>query len=682
LDDNQLGLYVYKVRKPDNKLHFKFDLHEHSKVVSSNVKGEFRFCVDGDKIALFDGKSSEDRDNWEHIISASISNLRSSSSSISALPISSDPSLPLSFSSSSSSQTVVTQDNSYKPSSESQGFLEELQINVYQSAPPSTGRKYVPKENPLYSCPLIESVPFRRDPRVKASNSVDSKHQSLALGSIASKDLLDGVGCMEDKENSFNFSSYSPSIVHRRGDVPQSSPIAAQKNMKARNDNHDLQPIITNSGFELQTIIPEVQHAITEGVSDLESNNIVHYAVHPKDNPDESTECGEESTTVDGRSGQSTIDVVFLDQELIASSDTAPLDSSSSGGVTGTETNQREVALLKQEMEALSAMNDQLNDALESAESMMRSREDEHEYQLSFISRLLEQAQEESMQAKATLKEYIEQMEETVRSADELGQRLEAVQTELNNKGNELHISAEMVALRDSELQSMQTLAEQQRKEFSALHDQLADEQRLRVTEKWDFDRQLDQLAATTQQMRSELDDYEQCLTSEVAARVALPETTDPSSLSIIRQLTGALKQAKKELFDVSLAEEAGKLTKARLERVIQEQKAYEEQLLRQIDNSHQVTIKLNEAACQIEAYKEDALRILRERETTQKESDRLQQHCQMIEMELLRQREGYEEKLERNEVEAVQWKDQIQQMTSAAAHSVIHHPGRSNRSL
>jgi hypothetical protein len=49
-----------------------------------------------------------------------------------------------------------------------------------------------------------------------------------------------------------------------------------------------------------------------------------------------------------------------------------------------------------------------------------------------------------------------------------------------------------------------------------------------------------------------------------------------------------------------------------------------------------------------------------------------MQQHCQLIETELNRQREGYEEKLVRYEADAVQWKDQIQQMASTATHSVI----------
>jgi len=675
LDNNQLAIYVYKIRKPSNKLHFKLDLHDQSKVVSSNVKGEFRFCVDDDKIALFDGKSSDDRDNWEQIINTSISDLRS----IHCMPISSDPQ--------SVSQNTVTQDLS-KPVSESHGFMDELNINVIQSTLPNNGRKHVSKANPLHSCPVVESVPFRRDPRVRSSVArIDSEHQLLVLSSLTSNEPLNVGMIADDKENSMSApsynsiassSSYSSSIVHRRGDVPQSSPIAAQKNMKARDDNHEGQQLINMDNLELLPVNynPEAVELqlVTESDSDVPCKTIVHKIANPFDNPDESMDGGDDSTTIDGQSGQSTIDAVVtssaieVDQELITALDNSP------SGVEDEDagTNRRELALLKQEMEALSAMNDQLNGALESAEAMMRSRDEEHEYQLTFISRLLEQAQEESMQTKAMLKESIEQKEEADRSADELCRRLEAVQAELDSKVNDLDISSQLVILRDNALQSIQAVAERQSAELSALQNQLTDERRFRATEKSDYDGQLEQLTVITQQMRSELADYEKCLTSELAATTVLPEAAEPSSLSIIRQLTGALKQTKKELFDVRLSEEAAKLIKVRLERVIQEQKAYEEQLLQQIDASHEMTMKLNEATRQIEASKEDAMRILREKEIAQKECDRMQQHCQLIETELHRQREGYEEKLERCEADAVQWKDQIQQMASTASHSVI----------
>lgn len=362
---------------------------------------------------------------------------------------------------------------------------------------------------------------------------------------------------------------------------------------------------------------------------------------------------------------------------------------------------ERQLALLQQENQALATMNDDLNEALERAESLIRSSEEDHLYQMAHMQAQLERAQEEPAQLKAELAEVQEEKESLAQSFADQSHELELNRSEIRQLKEELEVSQKIVlglhdtiseyevkysarnidrivqleqaldgthkllAERDAEVEELQNQLEafrsmirEKEAQLRSGNDPLATKSAELSARRLVMQREIDELRHELERKDEEfVSDFGGAMEGQIKAKLS--------------PLNASTKKLTMDLAAAHAAEEAQRVSRVRLESLVAQQEGYIEQLDQQVAGLRAELAKATEAAHELALYKDDARSAAQQREMALKERDELQRRVSSLERELATQREAFLAQLETAQSEIIKQKAQVNKVGIEDSHLV-----------
>jgi hypothetical protein len=360
---------------------------------------------------------------------------------------------------------------------------------------------------------------------------------------------------------------------------------------------------------------------------------------------------------------------------------------------------ERQLALLQQENHALSAMNDDLNEALERTEALLRSSEEDHLYQMAHMQAQLEHALTEPAQLKAELADLHEEYDSLKHTFADQHHELELNRSEIRDLKEELAASqsvilglhetiteyevkysarnVDRIAQLETALDKTHSILAERDSEVEELTNQL-DAYRRIIREKEHALRndpvntKSAELTARRLEMQREIDVLRNQLDRKDEEFVSgLSDAMESQIKAKMVPLNQSTRKLTMDLAASHAAEEAERVSKVRLESLVAQQDGYIEQLNLQVDGLRAELARAAETAQELPLYKDDARTAAQQREAALKERDELARRVTSLERELATQREAFLTQLEMAQSEISKQKAHVSKVGIEDSHLV-----------
>jgi hypothetical protein len=360
---------------------------------------------------------------------------------------------------------------------------------------------------------------------------------------------------------------------------------------------------------------------------------------------------------------------------------------------------ERQLALLQQENHALSAMNDDLNEALERTEALLRSSEEDHLYQMAHMQAQLEHALTEPAQLKAELADLHEEYDSLKHTFADQHHELELNRSEIRDLKEELAASqsvilglhetiteyevkysarnVDRIAQLETALDKTHSILSERDAEVEELTNQL-DAYRKIIREKElalrndPVNTKSAELTARRLEMQREIDVLRNQLDRKDEEFVSgLSDAMESQIKAKMVPLNQSTRKLTMDLAASHAAEEAERVSKVRLESLVAQQEGYIEQLNLQVDGLRAELARAAETAQELPLYKDDARTAAQQREAALKERDELARRLTSLERELATQREAFLAQLEMAQTEISKQKAHVSKVGIEDSHLV-----------
>lgn len=643
-------LLVFKVKKDTTVPFFKVEICEDSVIMTADKSSEFRFYVDNEDLAMFDHEESEGRDDWVEILNGAITTL-----------------------------------------------------NAKSPSPQKTAAER--SRSPIYA---------------RGGIDLDATLGTPAAGRATSS-LFDGQPS----------SSLPPTTAARNRTLITSSEDGVGLNEPVRKIQKHIEPVSMISASGRSTPEPRL-HASWDAEEiappppgDSPLNGVHHmkmpqFSLSPetkgKHVPTSSepskagqvvTRVGGDTTTpprIPGVRGGSTTTSPEVTAKAIAAQPTAavatiPVPSESTEHDDDHDHHHMSIGVLLHETQTLSAMNDELNEALERTESLLRATEEDHAYQMAHLRALLERARVEPDQLRAQLKEALDEKETISRLYAGSAGQMDLLRTEVRDLKAE-KIAAEQIihGLQDTITEHETKYAERNVEKIAQLEAALSTASHSlaeRDAEVEELSNQLEAYSAMIREKEQEIRAEPLIARSEElsAKRVAMQQEIETLRLLLdrkdqefIHDLGGTFaNQVKAKMVPLSLntkklsmdlaaaqaAEESQRVSRVHLENVISQQESFIEQLEQKLQAAHAEASRVGELMQEAQMHKDDARSAALQRELAHKEKEELARRVTVLERELASQRDSFQSQMEIAEEEIFKQRAHVNKVGIEDSHLV-----------
>eukprot|EP01032_Pedospumella_encystans_P021849 gene21849-24775_t len=339
------------------------------------------------------------------------------------------------------------------------------------------------------------------------------------------------------------------------------------------------------------------------------------------------------------------------------------------------DTHNMSVGVLLHETQALSAMNDELNEALERTESLLRATEEDHSYQMAHLRALLERAQVEPDQLREKLSAALEDNERMSLTLNQHSEEVDRLHSEIRD------LKSEKTAAESLILELQDTVTEYEVKYSVRNVDRIKElEAALAAsnTTLSERDAEVEELSNQLDAYRAMIREKEEEIRAEpmqtrslemTAKRVemqqeieTLRKQLDRKDQEFINDLGGTFaSQVKAKMVPLSLntkkltmdlataqaSEESQRASRVHLENMIAQQEGFIEQLEQKILTLKAEAARSAELSQEIVLHKDDARSAAQQRDLAHKERDEALRRVTMLERELAVQRDVAQTQLE-----------------------------------
>ncbi len=339
------------------------------------------------------------------------------------------------------------------------------------------------------------------------------------------------------------------------------------------------------------------------------------------------------------------------------------------------DTHNMSVGVLLHETQALSAMNDELNEALERTESLLRATEEDHSYQMAHLRALLERAQVEPDQLREKLSAALEDNERMSLTFNQHTEEVDRLRSEIRDlKAEKTAAEALILELQDTVTEYEVKYSVRNVERIKELETALAATTKTlaeRDAEAEELSNQLDAFRAMIREKEEEIraEPMQSRSLEMTAKRVEMQQEIDTlrkqldrKDQEFINDLGGTFaSQVKAKMVPLSLntkkltmdlataqaSEESQRASRVHLENVIAQQEGFIEQLEQKILTLKADAARSAELAQEIVLHKDDARSAAQQRELAHKERDEALRRVTMLERELAVQRDVAQTQLE-----------------------------------
>lgn len=357
------------------------------------------------------------------------------------------------------------------------------------------------------------------------------------------------------------------------------------------------------------------------------------------------------------------------------------------------------IGVLLHETQTLSAMNDELNEALERTESLLRATEEDHAYQMAHIRALLERAQVEPDQLRVQLKEVLDEKETISRLYAGSAGQMDLLRTEVRDLKAEKAAAEQIIhGLQDTITEHETKYAERNIEKIAELEAALSTASHSlaeRDAEVEELSNQLEAYSAMIREKEQEIRAEPLIARSEElsAKRVAMQQEIETLRLLLdrkdqefIHDLGGTFaNQVKAKMVPLSLntkklsmdlaaaqaGEESQRVSRVYLENVISQQESFIEQLEQKLQAAKTEASRVAELMQEVQMHKDDARSAALQRELAHKEKDELARRVTVLERELAAQRDSFQSQMEIAEKEIFKQRAHVNKVGIEDSHLV-----------